>query len=126
MMKHTDILHYANLAKEMNPEIILGLHTHNNMQLAFANSQYFSELEFARRIVVDVAIHGMGRGAGNLNAELFLDYLNFTINEKYNIKALLNVMDEVISGFFEKNRGVILCRITYQQCICLILIMLTF
>lgn len=102
MMKQMDILHYARLSKEMNPGIMLGLHAHNNMQLAFANSQCFSELELARCIVIDVAIHGMGRGAGNLNAELFLDYLNSIIDEKYNIKALLNVMDEVISGFFEK------------------------
>lgn len=104
MMKQNNVLHYVDLVKEnMNQNIMLGFHAHNNLQLAFANAQRIIELPLKRQIIVDVSIHGMGRGAGNLNAELFLDYLNVATKGFYNIKVLLNIMDEVISDFYNKN-----------------------
>lgn len=104
MMKRNDVLHFAQLVEEkMNTDIMLGFHAHNNLQLAFANAQCLVELPFRREIIVDVSVHGMGRGAGNLNSELFLDYLNSVMEKTYNIKALLNLMDEVISPFYERH-----------------------
>ena len=103
MMKRRDLMQFVELT-EMNlfEDIILGFHAHNNMQLAYSNAQYLSDLQISRSLIIDVSIHGMGRGAGNLNAELFLDYLNETQNNGYSIKPILNLMDEIISGFYEE------------------------
>ena len=45
----------------------------------------------------------MGRGAGNLNTELFADYLNEYTEEKYIIKPLLQIIDEVLNDFYKRN-----------------------
>ena len=75
----------------------IGFHSHNNLQLAFANT-----IEMLREFlntnqrpwIVDASIFGMGRGAGNLNTELFLPYCNKYIPEKkYAIRPLLEVID---------------------------------
>ena len=71
----------------MNPELVrntiqevrkhanvtLGFHGHNNLQLALINT--LTAIEQGVEIV-DATILGMGRGAGNLNMELLLTYLN--------------------------------------------------
>lgn len=104
MMKQNDALHYVKLVNgKLNQDIMLGFHAHNNLQLAFANAQSIVGLPLKRQIIVDVSIHGMGRGAGNLNAELLLDYLNNVTEGFYNIRVLLDIMDEVISAFYDKN-----------------------
>ncbi len=50
----------------------VGIHAHNNQQLAFANT-----IEGMRNGVsmLDVTINGLGRGAGNCSAELLAGYL---------------------------------------------------
>ena len=45
----------------------------------------------------------MGRGAGNLNTELILDYLNSEKKRKYSIVPLLEVIDEILSYYLKKN-----------------------
>jgi len=62
--------------KLLRQNIIIGLHTHNNLQLAFSNSITFVREQCDRDLIVDLTVMGIGRGAGNLNAELFLDWLN--------------------------------------------------
>lgn len=102
-MKHDDLLEYVRIAdSNLKPSICLGFHAHNNLQLAYANAQLFIGLPLNRQLIVDVTIHGMGRGAGNLNAELFLDYLNAKNEGHYFVKPVLSLMDEIISGFYEK------------------------
>ena len=44
----------------------------------------------------------MGRGAGNLNAELFLGYLKEAVGADYSITPILNLMDEIIIRFYEE------------------------
>ena len=45
----------------------------------------------------------MGRGAGNLNTELFVEYLNDNIGSTYQLKPLLTIIDEILNGFYEQN-----------------------
>lgn len=45
----------------------------------------------------------MGRGAGNLNTELFIQYLNENHSGTYNLKPLLTIIDEIIDDFHKKN-----------------------
>lgn len=66
----------------------IGIHAHNNQQLAFANT-----IEAAARGVslLDCTMMGMGRGAGNCATELLLSFLK---NPKYNIFPVLKFIEE--------------------------------
>ena len=45
----------------------------------------------------------MGRGAGNLNTELFVQYLNDNADGNYDIKPLLSIIDEILNAFYQRN-----------------------
>jgi 4-hydroxy 2-oxovalerate aldolase len=64
----------------------LGIHTHNNQQLAFANT---IEAIIAGVNRVDATLYGMGRGAGNCPLELLLSFLK---NPKFDIRPLIEVI----------------------------------
>lgn len=60
----------------LKPEIKIGFHAHNNMNLAFSNTLTFLNLRKNRDIIIDSCLIGMGQGAGNLQTELIVGYLN--------------------------------------------------
>lgn len=70
----------------------LGFHGHNNLQLGLINTITAMNLGVD---YVDATILGMGRGAGNLNMELLLTYLN----AHNNMQVDFNVLGDVISAF---------------------------
>ncbi len=67
----------------------LGIHTHNNQQLAFANT---IEAIIAGVNRLDATLYGMGRGAGNCPIELLLSFLK---NPKFDIRPLIEVIQEI-------------------------------
>ena len=77
---------YLDVAKKYNK--IIGIHAHNNQQLAFANT-----IESLSRGVsfLDATVSGMGRGAGNFYMELLLSFLR---NPKYNKMAIMNFVEK--------------------------------
>lgn len=75
-MKKENLLEYLSLVKQLlNNNIHLGFHAHDNLKLAFSNACTLIDYPLNSQIIFDVTIHGKGRGAGNLNSELFLKYL---------------------------------------------------
>lgn len=56
-------------------DIDIGFHSHNNIQLSLALSIQFINY-MKRSIIVDSSLCGIGRGAGNTQIELLLEYLN--------------------------------------------------
>ena len=68
----------------------IGIHAHNNQQLAFANT-----IEAIGRGVsyADATVSGMGRGAGNCPLELLLGFLK---NPKYKIAPVLKFIEDDI------------------------------
>lgn len=50
----------------------IGIHAHNNQQLAFANTIEALSLGAS---MLDAAINGIGRGAGNCSSELLIGFL---------------------------------------------------
>ena len=66
----------------------VGIHAHNNQQLAFANT-----IEAMTQGVsyLDATVDGMGRGAGNCALELLLGFLN---NPKYKVAPILKIIEE--------------------------------
>ncbi len=77
---------YMAFAEKNNKKI--GIHAHNNQQLAFANT-----IESLSRgaSFLDATVSGMGRGAGNCYMELLLSFLR---NPKYNKMAIMNFVEK--------------------------------
>ena len=84
-------------------DIKLGYHSHNNLQQAYSNSKYMVEQNLDHDLIIDASVFGMGRGAGNLNIELFAKYLNQNFGKTYNIEPILEVFDECLKPIFAKN-----------------------
>lgn len=91
------------LDSHLDKSIELGLHAHNNQQLAFALCIHFIEsLKNKRNIIVDATLSGMGRGAGNATTELVASYIDRTQNGNYDMNAIMDAIDMYIQGFREK------------------------
>lgn len=68
----------------------VGMHAHNNLQLAFANTIEAIILGANR---VDSTMLGLGRGAGNCNTELLLSFLR---NPKFQLRPVLECIQHTI------------------------------
>ena len=79
--------------KHLNPEISLGFHSHNNLDLSLKNAIHIIELSKNRDLVIDSSLLGMGRGAGNLCTEELLKILN---SSKYNEMEIFKAVEELI------------------------------
>lgn len=87
----------------LNAQKKLGYHSHNNLQQAYSNSQCMTELKLNHSLIIDATVFGMGRGAGNLNIELFARYLNQYFGKQYNIESFLEIFDECLKSIFTSN-----------------------
>ena len=83
---------YIRIAEKYGKRV--GIHAHNNQQLAFANTIEACTIGVS---YLDVTMSGMGRGAGNCYMELLLGFLK---NPKYNLIPLL----DFIEGHIQKLR----------------------
>lgn len=100
LLNENRLLHYAKIADENIGEgILLGYHAHNNMQQAFSNSVALIKTPCKHEIILDASVLGMGRGAGNLQLELLLKYLNENNLGKYNEKPLAEIADRILPFF---------------------------
>jgi 4-hydroxy 2-oxovalerate aldolase len=70
--------------------IRVGIHAHNNLQLAFANTIVARD---AGATWLDATMGGLGRGAGNCPMELLLGFLG---DSDYRLPPVLRCVDEVI------------------------------
>ncbi|MCX5748884.1 MAG: aldolase catalytic domain-containing protein [Candidatus Saganbacteria bacterium] len=88
----------VNLYKKyLHPKKIeVGIHTHNNRQLAFANT-----IEAIRlgANYLDASIYGIGRGPGNCTLELLLAFLK---NPKFKLDPILEVIEKEFLPLKEK------------------------
>ncbi len=86
---------------------LVGIHAHNNQQLAFANT-----IEACAYGVsyLDATVSGLGRGAGNCNMELLLGFLR---NPKYSLNPVLKFIQNRILPL--KKSGVVWgCDVQYM------------
>ena len=104
VMKRKDLIRLFYVVEHNLKEgIAIGYHSHNNMQLAYSNAQSLVDIRTNRDLIFDSSIYGMGRGAGNLNTELFVEYLNDNVGTHYQLKPLLAIIDEILNRFYEQN-----------------------
>ena len=103
-MKSNDLVKYFSLINDnLSNSITVGFHSHNNLQLAFPNAQIFTKLGIEKEIIVDSSIYGMGRGAGNLNTELFMQFSNEVYKTKYKLDPILSIIDKILNVFYCEN-----------------------
>jgi 4-hydroxy 2-oxovalerate aldolase len=79
---------YLKVANQVGKQI--GIHTHNNIQLAYSNT-ITAIIEGAN--MLDATIDGMGRGAGNCPLELLIGFLH---NPKYHQRPVLKCLQETV------------------------------
>lgn len=91
-----DIEHLAKKYMESLPGKIIGIHAHNNQQLAFANtiSAIISGINY-----LDATLYGIGRGAGNCPLELLTSFLK---NPKFKARPLVEVIEKQILPWEKK------------------------
>lgn len=89
--------------KNLDPEIAIGVHFHNSMQLAFSNTKAVLKANKNRTLIIDSCLYGMGRGAGNLCTELITKYLNDNYEGKYKISPILNSIEIDLKPIYQKN-----------------------
>lgn len=103
-MKKRDLIRlFLMVDHNLNDKVQIGYHSHNNMQLAYSNAQALIEEHTDRELIVDATVMGMGRGAGNLNTELFAQYLNEEDRYRYNIQKLLRISDKVLNRIYSQS-----------------------
>jgi len=78
---------FVKLAHEAGKEV--GIHAHNNQQLAYANT---IEAMLAGATWLDATICGLGRGAGNCPTELLLGFLK---NPKFHLRPVLACVQDL-------------------------------
>jgi len=71
-------------------DIQVGIHTHNNQQLAYANT-IEAIVKGANRL--DATMSGLGRGAGNCPLELLVGFLK---NPKYRLRPILECIERTV------------------------------
>lgn len=74
----------------------IGIHAHNNQQLAFSNT---IEAIIHDANYVDGTVYGLGRAAGNCPLELLLGFLK---NPKFNIRPILDLISKEFIPLREK------------------------
>jgi len=84
---------YSQAMHDSGKEI--GIHAHNNMQLAFANTLEAIILGANR---ADATMAGLGRGAGNCPMELLLGFLR---NPKFKLRPIVRLLQEYIEPLRE-------------------------
>ena len=77
---------YLKVAEKYGKSV--GIHAHNNQQLAFANTIEACTIGVS---YLDVTMSGMGRGAGNCYSELLMGFLR---NPKYRISPVLKFVEK--------------------------------
>lgn len=81
---------------EQLPDKTIGIHCHNNQQLAFANTiaGIIAGINF-----LDGTLYGIGRGAGNCPIELLLSFLK---NPKFKVRPLIECIEAQIFPWTKK------------------------
>ncbi|MBE6555717.1 MAG: 3-hydroxy-3-methylglutaryl-CoA lyase [Ruminococcaceae bacterium] len=106
LLHQDNVMHYFELIdNNMDPEISIGYHAHNNFQMGYANCIAMLTKKvndnIKRPMVIDGTIYGMGKSAGNAPLELLAMYMNQRMGTHYQISQILEAVDANITQFYQ-------------------------
>lgn len=87
------------LDDNLDADIILGFHAHNNFQLGFINATTALEFETDRDVLVDGTLYGMGKSAGNAPLELIAMYMNEHFGKDYIVTEMQEAITTSVLDF---------------------------
>lgn len=97
MMRSDLVRIYSLVEHNLDREIVIGLHLHENLALSYSLAQEFTAIKASgRKSIIDASMLGMGRTPGNLCMELIMDYLNRNQGGGYDINPILDGIDDHI------------------------------
>lgn len=100
LMHQNNLRHFIDLLdKNLDPDIALGYHGHNNFQMGYANCIAMLEYKTDRTMLVDGTLYGMGKSAGNAPIELIAMHMNQKYGKDYKISQMLEAIDVNIMNF---------------------------
>ena len=104
LLHKDNLLHYFRMLEaHLNKEIKIGFHSHNNFQLAYANSMELLNENTERDLMLDGSLYGMGKSAGNTPLELLAMHLNENYEKRYDLNPILEAIDGNIMKFYREN-----------------------
>lgn len=104
LYRHDMLRFFYLIDHNLDRDIRVGFHSHNNLQLSFSNAQELMRVESPREIIIDASVYGMGRGVGNLSTELLAEYINVNMQVKYAIIPLLSIADKYLMSIYAQQR----------------------
>lgn len=97
-MRRRDLDRIVSLVdNNLDKNIRVALHLHENMSLSFALAQNFIDKHLNRPLSIDASLMGMGRIPGNLPIELIADYLNEYLDKQYDIDYMMDAIQDYIA-----------------------------
>lgn len=97
-MKKRDLDRIVSLVdNNLNKDIRVAIHLHENMAQSFLLAQTFVDKHLTRSVTIDGSLFGMGRIPGNLPIELIADYLNGYKNKFYDIDYIMDAIQDYIA-----------------------------
>ncbi|WP_102049882.1 aldolase catalytic domain-containing protein [Pygmaiobacter massiliensis] len=101
------LMHQENLSHifdildhNLDPEICIGYHAHNNFQMGYANCIKMLHTDTERTILVDGTLYGMGKSAGNAPLELLGMYMNDNLGKQYDVGQMLEAIENNIMEIY--------------------------
>jgi len=96
---------YGLIDNNLDKDICIDFHSHNNYQLSFAFAMEVIRLsKGVRKIIIDSTLLGMGKVAGNLNTELIVDYLVRKMHYDYDFEEIMDIIDDYIYPYSKKHQ----------------------
>jgi 4-hydroxy 2-oxovalerate aldolase len=100
LMEPEELKHVAGILDAgLDPDITLGFHAHNNLQLGYINTATVLALETERDLLVDGSLYGMGKSAGNAPLELVALYMNEHCGKRYEITRMQEAIVTSVMDF---------------------------
>ena len=98
------ICQYVELAERyLGPETKIGYHGHNNKMQALNCAEAVIKMGLSHDICLDASIMGMGRGIGNLQTEVIMEYLNENYGKHYDCIKMIALYEKWLKKFYEEN-----------------------
>ncbi len=90
------------LLRELNTEVKIGLHFHENLSLAQTLLQKALSIEgLNERLIVDASAAGMGRVPGNLPTELVIENFSDEFSNPKNLEPIYEIIPRLIEKYYD-------------------------